>query len=586
MEIPEKILMSVEKPARYIGGEVNAVEKRNAAIRFAFCFPDVYEVGMSHLGLQILYYFINQRADTYCERAFAPWRDMEGVMRRQGIPLFSLETKEPLCNFDFIGFTLQYELCYTNVLNMLDLSGIPIYSRARTNRHPIICAGGPCAYNPEPMADFVDFFFIGEGEAEQGLDAVFDRYAKGNRREFLEKIKDLPGIYVPSCHTGGTVKKVIVRDMDKAFTPDRQIVPVIEAVHDRAMLEVFRGCGRGCRFCQAGFVCRPARERSPDALRNQAETLIARTGYEEISLLSLSTGDYTGFQPLAQVLLDRFAGDNVNLSLPSTRVDAFTLRIMEKIQGARKSGLTFAPEAGTQRLRDVINKGITEEEILNGCGLAFEGGWSHVKLYFMIGLPTETDEDILGIADLAEKILGVYYKRGGKRQPNVSVSVSSFVPKPFTPFQWEAQNSCEEFSRKQQLLKRAIKNKRIKYTYHDSRMSVIEGALARGDRRAGQAVARVWELGARFDSWSEFFSYELWERAFTESGLAIEEYTGGRDISRPLPWAFISTGVSEEFLRSERRLAYEGAVTRNCGESCAGCGADAAFDAGGICRGV
>ena len=606
----KEILLQVEKPARYIGNEINMVKKNpdDMDIRIAFCFPDVYEVGMSHLGLQILYYFFNRRVDTYCERCFAPWYDMEEKMRENNIPLFALETGDALNKFDFVAFTLQYEMSYTNIINMLDLAGIPIWSAERGEDDPIVIAGGPCAYNPEPLADMIDVFYIGEGEVsyDEFLDLYRDMKKAGcTKAEFLEKCLKIEGIYVPKFYdvkykengeiesftpnhpdAPKTIKKVIVKDMDTAFYPEKQLVPLIETVHDRVTLEVFRGCIRGCRFCQAGYVYRPVREKSCDKLLGLADSLLKNSGHEEISLTSLSTGDYRSFSELANGLIDKYAKDSVSISLPSLRIDAFSLDLMEKVQAVRKSGLTFAPEAGTQRLRDVINKGITEEEILNGCALAFSGGWTRVKLYFMVGLPTETDEDLLGIVKLSNAIVEKFFeipKEERKGRPiSVTVSSACFVPKPFTPFQWTAQSTVEEFMRKQKFVKTSMTRKQVKYNYHEPELSSLEGVLARGDRKVGRVLYRAWELGAKFDSWNELFKYDVWMQAFKDTGISKEFYANReRSYDEILPWDHISIGVSKDFFIKEMEKAKAETVTPNCRKQCSGCGA--AQFGGGVC---
>lgn len=609
MKLPDELLLQVEKPARYVGNEINMVKKdlKDIEVRFGFCFPDVYEVGMSHLGLQILYFFLNRRKDTYCERVFAPWIDMEKLMREQKIPLCSLETQTELKAFDFLGFTLQYEMSYTNVLNMMDLANIPLFSKDRKEDDPIICCGGSCAYNPEPLADFVDFFYLGEGEVL--YDDILELYKQnkkdgGTKDDFLEKLLQFDGIYVPKFYDveykeNGEIasftpnhkdarkrlQKVVVTDMDKVFYPEKQLVPLIDTVHDRVTLEVFRGCIRGCRFCQAGFVYRPVREKTPETLLSQAKSLVEASGHEEISLISLSTSDYTGFTQLAEGLLDEFKEKEVNLSLPSLRIDAFSLDLMQKVQEVRKSSLTFAPEAGTQRLRDVINKNLSEEEILKGCKMAFEGGWNRVKLYFMIGLPTETEDDLVGIATLSEKIVEKYYelpKEKRSRPVQVVASSSCFVPKPFTPFQWDAQDSYEQFHEKAKIVKKHISKKQIKYNYHETKLSFLEGVVARGDRKIGQVIYRAWELGAKFDGWSDLFDFEKWMQAFEDTKIDPHFYANRkRDFDEVLPWDHISVGVSKNYLIEERKRAELAQTTPNCRQNCNTCGAKCF--GGGIC---
>lgn len=598
--IRDDILQSVEKPSRYTGGELNSVIKDPAGvdIRFAFCFPDVYEVGMSHLGMKILYHLLNERSDTWCERVFAPWVDMEARMRENSIPLFGLESRDPIGGFDFIGFTLQYEMSYTNILNMLDLAGVPILSADRKSGMPFVCAGGPCAYNPEPLADVVDFFMLGEGEEIIGevMDAYREWKQEGVSREaFLNKIVNIDGIYIPGFYrqeynpdgtVSGTepidsayparIRKRIIRDLNSTYYPDKIVVPFTGIVHDRIMLELFRGCSRGCRFCQAGFIYRPVRERTPEKLKELAEKLENSTGYEEISLTSLSTSDYTGLMQLTDELIKEMEPKKVNLALPSLRIDSFSLELMEKAQKVRKSGLTFAPEAGTQRLRDIINKGVTEEDLINSVSLAFRGGWSGVKLYFMLGLPGETYEDIEGIAVLGQKVVDAWMKtpreiRG--RSPEVTISTSSFVPKPFTPFQWEAQDTMTELRSKQKFLKNKLQSRFFKYSWHESELSLLEAVFARGDRRTGKVLLTAWKNGCRFDSWGEHFKYGEWMKAFEECGLEPGFYTSRkRDFDEVLPWDHIDIGVTKKYLKRENERAYKGELTPNCSLECSACG--------------
>ena len=601
MILPDEILLSVEKPGRYIGNEINMVEKdiSQIDIRFAFCFPDVYEVGMSHLGAQILYFYINERKDAYCERVYAPWPDMEDKLRGAQIPLTTLETGDPVRQFDFMGFTLQYELSYTNVLNMLDLAGVPLLASQRGEGCPIICAGGPCAVNPEPLADFIDFFYIGEGEA--GLNDILDAYAahKTNRgadgrQAFLRKISKLRGVYVPSLYTvtydaeglissfapiGGDIpekiKKCYAADFNNAYFPDRVLTPLIEIAQDRAVVEVFRGCMRGCRFCQAGYIYRPVRERGAETVTEQAERIVSSSGHEEISMLSLSASDYSQCGSLIDALTERLTPRHVNVSLPSLRIDRLSLELMKKAGEVRKSSLTFAPEAGGQRLRDAINKGITETDILEGARMAFESGWSRIKLYFMIGLPSETEDDVVSIAKLAERIAGIYYSapKGQRGQPlEIKLSVSCFVPKPFTPFQWAPQD-VYGFADKQRLIKKSLTKKQIKYNYHDAGQSVIEALLARGDRRLGGVLMDVWRLGAKFEGWSEFFKYGLWVEALGNAGLSPDFYTARQRLyNEVLPWDHIDMGVTKAFLIREMERAKQAETSPNCRDGCAGCG--------------
>ncbi len=596
----EKLLLSVQKPGRYSGGEIGSAmkDKNKVKVRFAFCFPDTYEIGMSHLGIKILYAQFNAREDIWCERVFAPWIDFEEIMRENDIPLFALESRDPIKDFDFIGFTLQYELSYTNVLNMLDLAGVPLKSKDRTSLSPLVVAGGPCVCNAEPLADFIDLFFLGEGE-EVDLE-VIDLYqsykeAGKSKDEFLRAAAQIEGVYVPSLyevsyHEDGTVqaivpkgdapktvKKRIIEEMDNLFYPENFVVPFIEIVHDRAVQEIFRGCIRGCRFCQAGFLYRPVREKSAETVNRQARMLCENTGYDEISLSSLSTSDYTQLEPLLNQMLTWSEPQGISLSLPSLRVDNFSKELLEKINHVRKSGLTFAPEAGTQRLRDVINKNVTEEEIFRTCRTAFEGGYTAVKLYFMLGLPTETDEDLVGIADLGQRIVDLYYhteNRPKGRSVSVSISVSTFVPKPFTPFQFEPQITKEEMERRQKVLKYANTSRKVNVSWHDSSTSLLEGAFARGDRRLGRVLETAYRKGCRFDSWNECFRLETWLEAFRECGLDPAFYAERtRPYDEITPWEHLDYGVTKAFLIRENERAHAALTTPNCREKCSACGA-------------
>lgn len=598
----DEILSNVEKPTRYTGGELNAVLKdaSQVDVRFGFCFADTYEIAMSHLGLKILYHTLNDRPDTWCERVFAPWTDMEAEMKEHGMKLFALESGDEITHFDILGFTLQYELCYSNIVNMLNLAGIPPLAADRDESFPILCAGGPCSYNPEPIADFFDFFMMGEGE--ESIHEVTDAYVawkksgKKNKKEFLETIAKIESVYVPSFYDvtyneDNTIKsftpnnpnalpkirKRIMKDFSAAYTPETIIVPFGEVVHDRVMLEIMRGCLRGCRFCQAGYIYRPQRERSPERLLNIADHLLSCSGFDEISLSSLSSSDFSGLRDLTDGLLGMTEEKKIGLSLPSLRIDNFSLELMEKVQKVRKTGITFAPEAGTQRLRDVINKNITEENILGSTKLLFEGGWTNVKLYFMIGLPTETEEDVKGIAELAQRVLDVYFaipKEERAKNINITVSTSSFVPKPFTAFQWTAQNGREELIEKQNLLKSAIKSKRIRYNWHDNKTSYLEGIFARGDRRLSAVILRAVEKGCKFDGWGEHFRFDLWMETFEELGIDPNFYNlRERSYDEILPWDHIDIGVTKQFLMRENEKAKAGQTTPQCREKCSGCGA-------------
>ena len=600
VKLEQEMLQAVEKPARYTGGEWNAQPKASAAVlcRIALAMADVYEVGMSNLGLKILYEILNRRDDIAAERVYAPWLDMEEEMRRRGIPLFSLETFQEVSSFDILGFSLQYELLITNTLNMLDLAGLPLHAAERTDEQPFVIGGGPCVYNTEPIADFFDFFVLGDGEeiVVEVCDALIAWKKEGRldgRRGFLRRAARIPGIYVPSFYapeydaqgmfTGlrildeaasPQIYRRVVKDLDAAPFLEKPVVPYLGIVHDRLMLELFRGCTRGCRFCQAGMAYRPVRERRPETLESLARTLFDSTGYNEMSLTSLSSADYSCLSPLVDGLLAGTQGERVSFSLPSLRIDSFSVDIAERLQQVRKSGLTFAPEAGTQRLRDVINKNVTEDDLLHSVRTAFEQGWKAVKLYFMMGLPTETDEDIVGIAELAQKVVDCYKEVKGKRGVKVTVSVSCFVPKAYTPFQWFAQVPQEEFERRQRLLKESIRDRAISFHYHDARASVLEGALSRGDRRLSAVIETAWRNGAKFDGWTDQFKDEVWKDAFCRCGVAPEFYSRRtRDPEEALPWAHTSPGVSEDFLRREWQRAQKAALTHDCRrETCTGCG--------------
>ncbi len=614
LALSDDILLKIEKPARYIGNEVNSVEKNRESvdIRFAMCFPDVYEIGMSHLGIQILYDMLNRYEDTWCERVYSPWPDLDSIMRERKIPLFALESQEPIKDFDFLGITIQYEMCYTNILQVLDLSQIPLIAVERTWEHPIVIGGGPCTYNPEPMADFFDIFYIGEGETQYR--ALLDLYKKCratgcSRREFLIRAAKLPGMYVPQLYEASynedmtirdfspivegipkTITKELVRDLTDTVYPEKPVVPFIKCTQDRVVLEIQRGCIRGCRFCQAGQLYRPVRERDVSMLEEYALKMLDSTGYEEISLSSLSSSDYTRLEELVNFLIEKCGEKKVNISLPSLRIDAFSLDVMNKVQDVKKSSLTFAPEAGSQRLRDVINKGLTEEVILNGAQLAFQGGWSRVKLYFMLGLPTETAEDIKGIAELCNKIATVYYetvpkeKRTGRVQ--IVASTSFFIPKPFTPFQWARQCTKEQFIEKAYFTRQSIisqlNQKSIKYNWHEADTSVMEGVFARGDRRLCRVILTAYKKGCMFDAWGEYYKHDAWLSAFDECGVDMDFYTTReRSLDEIFPWDFIDCGVSKEFLKREWLNAMDEKVTKNCRQQCNACGA--AKFACGIC---
>lgn len=600
VRLEHEVLQSVLKPARYTGGEWNAVIKDHAAVdcTWALALPDVYEVGMSNLGLAILYEVLNRREDIAAERVYAPWTDMEEEMRKRKMPLFSLETKTEISDFDFVGFSLQYEMIYTNVLNMLDLAGIPLFAKDRGEAMPFVVGGGPCVYNVEPIADFFDFFIVGEGE--EAIVEVSDAFMAwkregrlGGRKGFLQRLLDVPGIYVPSFYepeydeegnyralrplveaAKPVIYKRVIRDMDDAISVEHPVVPYMDIVHNRIMLELFRGCSRGCRFCQAGICYRPARERTEENLRKMARGLVDATGYDEMSLTSLSSADYSCLGRLVDDLMADFRDEKVSFSLPSLRIDSFSIDLAHKMQQVRKSGLTFAPEAGTQRLRDVINKGVTEEDLLAACENAFENGWSTVKLYFMMGLPTETDEDLAGIADLAYKVLNLYRKVTHKNNGKVTVSVSSFVPKSHTAFQWFGQLPIEEIERKQQYIKGLINDKHISYHYHDAKTGRLEATFARGDRRMGKVLYEAWKLGCKFDGWTEMFDYDMWMKAFDLAGIDPDYYAARtRSLDEALPWDHLSNGAAKAYLKREWQKASRAELTHDCRRlPCTGCG--------------
>ncbi len=606
----EKLLLNVKTPSRYIGGELNSVvkDKNKVDMRFAFCFPDTYEIGMSHLGMKILYSLTNERENFWCERVFAPDVDFEKLMRENDIPLYGLESLEPIKDFDFIGFTIQYEMCYTNILNMLDLAELPVKAKDRTALSPIVIGGGPCVCNPEPIAEFFDMFILGEGE-EVNLE-VYDLYVEmkkkgASKTEFLEAAAKIEGVYVPAFYdvayeddgrvksftpnnsnASPTIKKRIIKDMSRVYYPDKFVVPYCEIVHDRAIVEVLRGCIRGCRFCQAGYIYRPLREKNTGVICSETKSLCESTGYEEVSLSSLSTSDHSDIENMLVKLSNYTEEEKINLSLPSMRIDRFSKELMDQIQKVRKSGLTFAPEAGTQRLRDVINKNITEDEIFRACKLAFDGGYTAVKLYFMLGLPTETDDDIRGIAELAKKICDLFYQNPNRqrgRHIQISISCATFVPKPFTPFEFEPQATEEEIKHKQEVLLDATRGSRnVNVSWSKYRVSVLEAVLARGDRRVSSVIYDAWKSGCKFDSWDEYYNYNAWVEAFDKNGLDMNFYAcRKREYDEVFPWDFFDYYVTKQFLVRENKTAHEAVTTPNCREKCAGCGVNRCI--GGPC---